>query len=255
MREVGNQLLLSQNDSTSLIKPVLEIEDFKYQLSFDQSIGVLPGDLVDVSKKVLGESGFSQGYIVEVVQCKDGEVAYSFEISGDEEKDLIPCAGRKLPEDCYHISISFSEKPEKGNSLIPLLIISMLVILLLYFIWKWKIEKPRLALEMEEDDFSSFGSFQFYPEQNKLVKQSFEIGLSKKECELLAILVENLNQVVKRDELSKKVWEDNGVFVGRSLDTYISKLRKKLKEDETVNLTNIHGVGYKLEIREKPAEK
>jgi len=47
----------------------------------------------------------------------------------------------------------------------------------------------------------------------------------------------------------KKVWEDNGVFVGRSLDTYISKLRKKLKDDDSIKLTNVHGVGYKLEVK------
>ena len=80
------------------------------------------------------------------------------------------------------------------------------------------------------------------------MKQAVEISLSKKECELLEIFVANPNQIIKRDELEKRVWEDNGVFVGRSLDTYISKLRKKLKDDDTVKLINIHGVGYKLEV-------
>ena len=56
------------------------------------------------------------------------------------------------------------------------------------------------------------------------------------------------NQIVKRDVLIKKVWEDNGVVVGRSLDTYISKIRKKLKDDDSIKIVNIHGVGYKLEI-------
>ncbi len=88
----------------------------------------------------------------------------------------------------------------------------------------------------------------FYPEQNKLVKEADEISLSKKECELLEIFVANPNQVLKREDLTKRVWEDNGVFVGRSLDTYISKIRKKLQEDDSIKITNVHGVGYKLEI-------
>ncbi|QTD36251.1 winged helix-turn-helix transcriptional regulator [Polaribacter batillariae] len=91
--------------------------------------------------------------------------------------------------------------------------------------------------------------FQFFPEQHKLVKKSAEISLSKKECELLKIFVANSNKVIKREELTKKVWEDNGVFVGRSLDTYVSKLRKILKEDESIKLINVHGVGYKLEMK------
>ncbi len=90
--------------------------------------------------------------------------------------------------------------------------------------------------------------YQFYPEQHKLVKSATEISLSKKECELLELFVAQPNQIIKRDELTKKVWEDNGVFVGRSLDTYISKLRKILKDDDSIRITNVHGVGYKLEV-------
>lgn len=92
------------------------------------------------------------------------------------------------------------------------------------------------------------GSFEFYPEQNKLVKRPLEINLSKKECELLEIFISRPNQIIKREELTKKVWEDHGVFVGRSLDTYISKLRKKLQDDDSIQLINIHGIGYKLEV-------
>ena len=105
-----------------------------------------------------------------------------------------------------------------------------------------------IRLKTENGVSEKIGSFYFYPEQNKLVKEEKEIALSKKECELLALFVAHPNQIIKRDELTKRVWEDNGVFVGRSLDTYISKLRKKLKSDTSIKLTNVHGVGYKLEI-------
>ena len=111
----------------------------------------------------------------------------------------------------------------------------------------FKKSKPESATQ-ETGSMEKLGSFYFYPEQNKLVKEAQEIALSRKECELLALFVASPNQIIKRDELTKRVWEDNGVFVGRSLDTYISKLRKKLKADTSIKLTNIHGVGYKLEL-------
>jgi DNA-binding response OmpR family regulator len=79
-------------------------------------------------------------------------------------------------------------------------------------------------------------------------KAAQEIDLSKKECELLSIFIEKPNEIIKRDELIKRVWEDNGVVVGRSLDTFISKLRKKLQDDTSIKISNVHGVGYKLEI-------
>ena len=104
--------------------------------------------------------------------------------------------------------------------------------------------------QTDPSTFTTIGSFKFYATQNKLVKEAVEISLSKKECELLAIFIAQPNQIIKRDELTKRVWEDHGVFVGRSLDTYISKLRKKLKADESIKITNVHGVGYKLEIKQ-----
>lgn len=107
--------------------------------------------------------------------------------------------------------------------------------------------KQAELIKGSKNNYTKIGSFHFYPDQNKLVKEAVEISLSKKECELLAIFIANPNQIIKRDELTKKVWEDHGVFVGRSLDTYISKLRKKLQEDDSIKITNVHGVGYKLD--------
>ncbi|MBQ4822890.1 helix-turn-helix domain-containing protein [Aquimarina sp. MMG016] len=62
------------------------------------------------------------------------------------------------------------------------------------------------------------------------------------------IFSQNQNQIVKRDQLIKEVWEDNGVFVGRSLDAFISRIRKKFNNDRSINIVNVHGVGYKLEV-------
>ncbi len=74
------------------------------------------------------------------------------------------------------------------------------------------------------------------------------VELTAKECELITIFSEKPNQIIKRDLLIKEVWEDNGVFVGRSLDTFISKIRKKFQNDDSINIVTVHGVGYKLEI-------
>lgn len=130
------------------------------------------------------------------------------------------------------------------SKLIYILILGFLI-LATYLFYK---RKKKDNCNDINNNYKTIGSFQFYPEQNKLIKEAVEINLSKKECELLAIFIAKPNQIIKRDELTKRVWEDQGVFVGRSLDTYISKLRKKLKDDESIKLTNVHGIGYKLEI-------
>ena len=115
------------------------------------------------------------------------------------------------------------------------------------FLYKMKF-RNKISSEKDALPYSKIGHYRFYKDQNKLIKESVEIKLSVKECELMTILSANQNQVVKREVLVKEIWEDNGVFVDRSLDTFISKLRKKFKDDASINIINIHGVGYKLEV-------
>ena len=249
LREAGNQLLLRNLDSTSLIHPVKELELYVYSISFENPLAFEPSTLVTVINSSLNLASVSKNYRVEVLQCTDGEVAYSYEMNVDEERTIIPCAGRFLPEACYTINMTYLDMmPESGfkkRTLLYVLVFGFVVYL--SFLYSRKFNSRRISQE-KSMSYSEIGSFQFYPKQHKLVKLTTEINLSKKECELLEIFAANPNQIIKRDELTKKVWEDNGVFVGRSLDTYISKLRKILKDDDAIRITNIHGVGYKLEI-------
>ena len=248
LRDVGNQLLLSNTDSTSLVLPIIAINPVTYKVSFQEQLSFEPSMLVAIVKRSFQKSKLPNYYRVAVVQCADAEVAYSYQMSAEEENTIIPCAGRFLPDACYTIQLKFT------NRLFPYfnrqLVFVGLLLLLLVFMIEMIAAKRKIRQKLYETnvDSTKIGLFQFYPEQNKLVKQATEISLSKKECELLAIFAANPNQIIKRDELTKKVWEDNGVFVGRSLDTYISKLRKKLKEDTSIKIINIHGVGYKLEL-------
>ena len=247
LRKVGNELLLANNDSTTIVLPIKKIEHHKFQLSFKNNLTIKPGEIIENIKISFQKSELSNFYRVEVIQCEDQEVAYSYEVKNEAEKDIIPCRGRYLPDECYIIEVKFTKEKQSIVSKEVLLVLFFIVAILLLVSVFYK-KKQSKESENTNIPFEAIGSFQFYPEQNKLVKKAIEINLSKKECELLEILVANSNQVVKRDELTKRVWEDNGVIVGRSLDTYISKLRKKLKDDKTIKITNVHGVGYKLEI-------
>lgn len=247
LRDVGHHLLLFNQDSTSVVKPVLALDEYKYQLEFENTLIIHPDSLVNQIKTSFLKSNLPQFYLVEVLQCEDQEVAYSYAIKEDVENGIVPCGGRELKEGCYLITVRFTELPKQEQSDSKLLYMFGLGVLLLlaFVIYKRNLKGSSY---IRDNNFAVIGRFKFYPEQNKLVKQATEISLSKKECELLALFVEQPNQIIKRDTLMKKVWEDNGVIVGRSLDTYISKLRKKLQDDSTIKLTNIHGVGYKLEL-------
>ena len=245
LREVGNQLLLAGHDSTSLVLPVQKTEKSVYRLSFQRELAINPDSLVSIVAQSFLKAELPAHYRVEVKQCNDFEVAYSYQKNKQEEKNLIPCSGRILPQKCYTLEVRFLEEPATGSNTIP-----WLVLLLAGIAWTVAFfYKPKTTRQPEPGNKNSIpiGRFQFYPDENKLTTETTEISLSKKETELLALFTANPNKIIKREELSKKVWEDHGVFVGRSLDTYISKLRKKLQADENIKLTNIHGIGYILE--------
>ena len=74
------------------------------------------------------------------------------------------------------------------------------------------------------------------------------IGFSLKEAKLLSLFAEKQNTIVKREHILINLWGKNDYFLGRSLDVFISKLRKQLKDDENVSLENIRGVGFRLNV-------
>ena len=79
-----------------------------------------------------------------------------------------------------------------------------------------------------------------------LIRKEKTIELTSKENELLSLLYEFANETVNKETILNKVWGDEGDYVGRTLDVYISKLRKKLENDSSIELKNIRGIGYKL---------
>jgi DNA-binding response OmpR family regulator len=72
--------------------------------------------------------------------------------------------------------------------------------------------------------------------------------LTQREADLLRLFLENPNQVLKRSDILEKLWGEDDYFLGRSLDVFISRLRKYLSKDENLKLENIHGVGFRLKM-------
>ncbi|MFB9864635.1 response regulator transcription factor [Rufibacter immobilis] len=72
--------------------------------------------------------------------------------------------------------------------------------------------------------------------------------LTHREAELLRLFAQHPQQLLKREEILQRLWQDDGYFVGRSLDVFISRLRKYLQPDAHLKITTVHGRGYKLEV-------
>jgi len=261
LRRIGHELLLQSGDSLSRVLPVKQIADHVYQISFEQSFSFQPEQLVHTTQRLLAKEPETQDYVVHVLRCDQAGVVYGFAVSGNKQNDLISCLGRKQPKACYIIQIKF---PAAGpiSTKNGLLLGSLAFLAVVGYVF-WKPGKPRTGLAEQaspnaahasvvlqpavEAQFS-LGSIVFDVEARILMHQDQTIELTKTETRVLHIFAQAPNEVIERSRLQKEIWEDEGVIVGRSLDVFISKLRKKLELDTRIRISVIRGKGYKLEI-------
>ena len=106
----------------------------------------------------------------------------------------------------------------------------------------------RVTSENQPNDQSLYkiGIYSFDVRKQILSHDDDEVKLTTKESELLRLLVSNANKVLERNYALKAIWIDDNYFNARSMDVYITKLRKHLKDDSSVEIINVHGKGYKL---------
>jgi len=97
-----------------------------------------------------------------------------------------------------------------------------------------------------ESTFYKIGNFDFDTQKQLLTIGDKQTKLTTKENELLALLCAHKNEILQRDYALKTIWIDDNYFNARSMDVYITKLRKHLKDDDQIEIINIHGKGYKL---------
>jgi len=111
----------------------------------------------------------------------------------------------------------------------------------------------RRAVEAPARPVHRLGSYQFYPHDFRLLGPEGETRLTQKEGQLLAFFAQHLNQVLRREDILQALWGDDDYFLGRSLDVFVSRLRKYLHHDPALQLQTIHRVGFILRTEIEPA--
>lgn len=112
------------------------------------------------------------------------------------------------------------------------------------------LKRVNIKLVPDEITLIELGIFILDTENHTLNWQNQFKTLTKKEVQILKLLNKNRNQVIPRDVILNSVWGQNDYFVGRSLDVFITKLRKYLRDEPKIVISNIHGVGFKFELKE-----
>jgi len=261
LRMVGHQVLLSSKDSTSRVLPITK-ENGYYRILFESDFEFKPTVLVATIKRVAMETNLASSFIVEVEQCVTKEVVYSFKMDEFAQSDIIPCASRIQPKACY--SLLFTLLNTNTNMALPSVdtdssnetkadintsyfggVATLVFLLAGVFFYFWKRKKAT----SHDPNLIPLGEYHFDKRNTELLINHQKIELTSKEADLLLLLYRTANRTVEREVILNKVWGDHGDYVGRTLDVFISKLRKKLEADSSIRIANIRGVGYKLVLK------
>ena len=247
LRRIGHELLLQSGDSKSRVLPVKKIAENEYQISFENELTFQPDSLVNTTRRLLAKDPLTLDYVVNVLNSGNSSVAYGYAISKNEKDDIVTCKGRVQPKARYIINIKF--KPKGMNILGRGYLLGGLPFLAFVGFMFLRSTKPRKELpNVEYADKFTLGSALFDVQRKQLVINKETTDLTGTETRLLLIFAASPNETIARSRLQKEIWEDEGIIVGRSLDMFISKLRKKLELDPNIKIAVIRGKGYRLEI-------
>ncbi len=252
LRKIVHELLLRAGDSSSRVLPVKQISPEEFHVFTEKPLAVSPDSFMQIVSHMVTQYRLPDNFTANVMNCASNEMAYGFAVARTAAENVPTCVGRDLPKDCYYFSFIFpakkSKEPAKKFYIGGILIACTALALL----WRKKKHVPAVEKAPESgyinDGHTPIGNYDFHPVYQYLELNGERTSLTSKESKLLAILSRSPNIVVERNLLQKEIWENEGVIVTRSLDMFISKLRKKLTGDPAVRIVNAHGKGYKLEI-------
>ncbi len=258
MRMIGHAVLLAAGDTTSLVLPVERVAG-TYLISFGTEFGFIPEGLAATVDSVMEATQLSANYVVEVERCGTREVVYSYEHRASDTLNIVPCTSRALPGACYTLRVSLLDAAVQEKQLAGVAVgvpkpfqgsmewlLSGALILLLTLIAFALFRRKAAPVHAHNGRAVPIGAFQFDRAKLELSILDQKVELSGKEAELLHLLHGNVNETVAREVMLKEVWGNDSDYVGRTLDVFVSKLRKKLEADPSVRIANIRGVGYRL---------
>ena len=216
-------------DLGNLLKQYLELNKFQVHRVFNgvearAELKLNSYDILVLDVMMPQEDGFT---LAQKLQYSNPDLPFLFVTARKLKEDVL--TGLKLGADDY------ITKPFDADELI----------LRIQNILKRK-SIPKLPDEVRKFETYSIGKFTFEPQNLILKTEKSERTLTEKEAQLLSFLYQHKDRIIKREEVLNHLWVEADFFTGRSLDVFISRLRKYLSEDESVQIESIRGVGFRF---------
>ena len=248
LRRTAHHLLIANGDSTSAIPPVKQIDPNTFSIEIKNSFHY--EKLPVLLQESLQMQEIGRGYHVSVINCESGELQLGYHFLDLQKEGGVPCENREHENGCVIVQVSFM--PEKAETpaaqphwwMVP---VGTVLAGLGFIVWR-RGKTERTLVPVVQTTSINIGNSTFDFQNQTLIAAGTHHQLTYREAKLLSLLVKHANQVLERDFILKSVWEDEGITVGRSVDVFVSRLRKMLSADDRIKISAIHGVGYRLEI-------
>ncbi len=246
LRRTADGLLRLAGDSTSRIPAIVQTGAETWEVRIEQSFSY--DQLPILLQESFDLHGIRQPYDVTVKTCDDGTIDLGYNYLDFKNNNTVACRGRDMPFGCHYIEVTFiisslESKLWAQNGWIILIIFGGLAGF--YFLRKKK--TPPESPSNDESDWIEFGNSRLDVSNQILLCGGHRQTLTFREAKLLKLFATHCGQLLERDFIIQQVWADEGVLVGRSVDVFVSRLRKKISNDPSVGLSVVHGVGYRLE--------
>lgn len=254
LRRTGHLLLQQAGDSTSQIPPIQQVKANVWRLRLTRHFDY--DSLPYFLQNSLDMHQIHCNYDVSVLNCNDGTLVLGYNFWDISPHKNVPCTGRELNllGMCYDIQFTILPPANKATTF-PLMgwLISALLGFLLYYVGKKYLlakaeQTPTVPIEITTNEGLKFADSCLDVANQLLICGKASHKLTYREAKLLHLFVQQPNQVLERSFILDNVWADEGIVVGRSIDMFVSRLRKMLRDDPNIQLVAVHGVGYKMDI-------
>ncbi len=244
LRAIGDALLREQSDFLTPLPPLSRREEIDWRMRLPTAIALDPDLLTQTTVRKLSSTGVSE-VLVTVHPVGKENIVYGFSLDYTSEHTL-PCLGRRLPVAEYEIVFRFSPPVATSGKLsaYPWIVLGLLLPIV------WLIGRHRRAVANMENETVLL---EIDRTRNELQVGRERIDLTEKETQVLSLLLEHPGKVVTRQRLTEEIWTAEGVITDRSLDVYISRLRKKIGALDHARIVTVRGKGYALEMDQSSA--
>lgn len=268
LRQTAHRLLALAGNHTGTIPPVQQEEKNVWLVRLEQNFDY--DSLSPILREALLQHRVEGDYNVAVLDCQLDQLMLGYAANTEKPVTDIPCGGRDQTAGCYNLRVTFPDHAAAASNsggrlwatVACCLLLAYSLFGLIVFYRRKYVPAPVADTHAPARDAVAtppshpngqnalpFGRSVLYVDNQKLKTGPLEKDLTYREAKLLQLFCKNPNQLLERDHILKAVWEDEGILVGRSVDVFVSRLRKLLKDDDSVSFVNVHGVGYRMEVK------